>query len=104
MRIPARQNCISVGTQTILVKGVKDHLGTGGDLCNGDAAVQEQSHQGLSGTGRFMHSGDAVSRNEPYLGPPALVGPYKSWQARIASAQSSTDKGVGEIHASVMPC
>jgi hypothetical protein len=45
-----------------------------------------------------MHSGDAVSRKVPYLGLLALVGPYKSWQARIALAQSSTDKGVGEIH------
>lgn len=76
----------------------------GGDLCNGDAAVQEQSHQGLSSTGRLIHSGDAAARKMPYLGLLALVDPYKSWQARIASAQSSTDKRVGEIHASVMPC
>jgi hypothetical protein len=104
MQIPARKNCIRVGTQTILAKGVKDQLGSGGDLCNGDAAVQEQSHQGLSGTGRFMYSGDAAAKKVSYLGLLALVDPYKSWQARIASAQSSTDKRVGEIYASVMPC
>ena len=47
-----------------------------------------------------MHSGDAASRKVSCLGLLALVDPYKSSQARIASEQSSTDKGVGEIHAS----
>ena len=65
----------------------------GGDLYNGDAALQEQSHQGLSGTRRFIRVSDAASRKVSYQGLLALGDPYKFWQARIASAQSPTEKG-----------
>lgn len=47
--------------------GVEDQLGRsrrGGD--NGDAALQEQSHQGLSGTRRFIRVSNAASRKVSY--------------------------------------
>jgi hypothetical protein len=47
MQIPARQNCIRVGTQTILAKDVKDKLDRG--PTEGRSMHVMQAHQGLSG-------------------------------------------------------